>query len=258
MPAFMFISGWFCYNKPISWKTFIKTTVLFLLLPLLLWDTVIMVIDYVMGTFRGFSNIIVSLWYIKCLIIIRFITLPFLRWPNFFTGLIVVLVGLVIGQYYLISLLIPSFLCGYIFHRYMLFDFKFVWITALIVFISELIFIHPSIETTNLAVIKNIEPTFILNYINRLLIGLSGAVIFIATIRSLTNTSLNKLVTIGKVTMGIYILQCIIAERLLCKVTSSVNDFTIYVLLAIATTIVCYIIVIVFKKSRFANFIIGK
>lgn len=258
MPAFMFISGWFSYGKQISLKSYIYNTFLYLLIPLIFWDLVLCVIDIALGTFNGISSLLISLWYIKALILIRFCTWPFIKKTNFLTGVMVFFIGIICGQYYLLSLLVPSFLIGYLFRKFQLFNYRFILPISLIAFLIELILIHPYIESSKLNIVNNFNFSSIVNYLNRLFIGISGTIFFICTIRKLSRLKLEKLASIGRITLGIYILQSIIAERFLCKVSNMIDDVFIYLVMSIFTTIICCIIILPLRKIKCVQLLFGR
>lgn len=257
MPAFMFISGWFCYGKTISTTKYIKDTLLYLLIPLILWDLILATIDYFDGVFYGIQSIIVSLWYIKALIIIRIIAFPFLKKPSIFRGSIIILVGILFGKYYLLSILIPSFFIGYMSNKYHLLDKCWITIFSTVVFLIEII-IHPNLDSVNYFFFQKMYWNNWWNFFNRLILGLSGAVSIISLIRFLSSSNINSLIHIVRVTLGIYIIQSIIAERFFCKSLSQANNIFIYLVFSVFTIIISYMIIFMIKKLSFSKFIIGR
>ena len=259
MPAFMFISGWFCYNKRYSFATYMLNTLLFLCVPIVIWDVVINTLDFYNGSFNGLNSLLTSLWYVKSLILIRVFAYPFIKKPSFFRGSILILLGILCGQYYLLSLLIPAFLLGFLSNKYNLLKNKYLVIACAIVYIIELVIIHPSEAVSDLALIRHFSYAYWLNFINRLIFGLSGTIIFITCVRQLFTSVSNKFILgVGKATLGIYIIQALVVERLLSHCVSSYNNIPLYFILTFISVAICYVIVLFIRKSYWGAYAIGR
>ena len=258
MPAFMFISGWFCYGKQYSFIPYMKNTLLYLCVPLVIWDVVINTIDYFTGSFNGLNSLLTSLWYVKSIILIRVLAYPFIKKPSVLYGSCLFLLGLLLGQYYLLALLIPAFMLGFLSKKYDLLKNKYVLTACAIAFIIELIIVHPSEAISDLALIRHLDLSYWLNYLNRLILGLSGTVIFIASMRQLFKSVDNAIILgVGKATLGIYIIQALIVERLLLPFVSSYNNILLYLGLTIISIAICYAIVLIIKKLNWGGILLG-
>lgn len=259
MPAFMFISGWFCYGKQYSFMPYMRNTLLYLCVPLVIWDVVINIIDYCAGNFNGLNSLLTSLWYIKSIILIRVLSFPFIKKPTFLYGICLFLLGLLLGQYYLLALLIPAFMIGFFFKKYNMLKNKCLLIACVATFFIELFFIHPSEAISDLALIRHLNFAFWFNYLNRLILGLSGAIIFIASMRLIFKTVNNIIVLgIGKATLGVYIIQALVVERLLSPYVSSYNNILLYTGLTMLSLVLCYAMVQIIKKFSWGGYIVGR
>lgn len=258
MPAFMFISGWFCYGKEYSFLKYVRNTVVYLCLPLIIWDATINVIDYCSGKFNGLNSLLTSLWYIKSLILIRLMAYPFINRPNIKSCAFFLLLGFIFGQYYLLALLIPSFILGYFSNAFSLLSNKYFVVASLTVYFFELFIVHPSEAISGLALIRHMDFSYWINYLNRLILGLSGTISFIAIVRSWVKTNNSTILNIGKATFGIYIIQAIIVERLISPVVSSYGNVILYIVLSFISLGVSYLFVILLKKIISSEYIIGR
>lgn len=258
MPAFMFISGWFGCGKKYKLIPYFKSTVLYLCIPLIVWDFIINMYDYVFcKSFNGINSILTSLWYIKSLIIIRIITFPFLRKPTVLNCFLLLLFGLILGQYYLLSLLVPSYVLGYISKKYNLLRNRYMpFIISAYAF--ELILIHPSLAISDLALIRHIEGYYLFNYLNRLILGLTGTMVYIVLIRHFIRTCNITILNIGKATMGIYMIQAFVVERWISPFVSSNNSCLFFILIAILALFICSIIAMGVRRLKYGFLIIGR
>lgn len=259
MPAFMFISGWFCYGKQYSFKPYLRNTILYLCVPLVIWDVAINAIDYFTDSFNGLNSLLTSPWYVKSIILVRVLAYPFIYKPSLLYGCCLFLLGLLLGQYYLLALLIPAFMLGFFSRKYDILKNKYVLIACAIAYLIELIKVHPSEAISDLALIRHLDLSYWLNYLNRLILGLSGTVIFIASMRQLFKSVDNAIILgVGKATLGIYIIQALVVERLLLLYVSSYNNILLYFGLALASLVVCYAIVLIFKKLKYGWCFVGR
>lgn len=259
MPAFMFISGWFCYGKQYSFMPYMRNTLFYLCVPLVIWNVVINSVDYLTGSFNGLNSFLTSLWYIKSIILIRVLAYPFIKKESLLYGIGLFMLGLLSGQYYLLALLIPAFMLGLISRKLDLLRNKYAIIACAIAYIIELIFVHPSEHISDLALISHIELAYWLNYLNRLILGMTGAMLFIASLRQLFKSVNNTIILgVGKTTLGIYVIQALIVERLLLPYVSSYNNTLLYLGLSVVSIAVCNAIVLVIKSFGFGVYLVGK
>ena len=258
MPAFSFISGYFCHGKYYSFMPYMRNALLYLCVPLIFWDVIINTIDYFTGSFNGLNSLLTSLWYVKSIILIRVLAYPFIKKQSLLYGFGLFLLGLLLGQYYLLALLIPAFILGFLSKKYDILQNKYAIIACVIAYIVELILIHPSNAVSDLALIRHLDLEYWFNYLNRLILGLSGTVIFVASMRQLFKSVNNAVILgVGKVTLGIYIIQALIVERLLLPYVSSYNSIIFYLGLTIVSILVCYAIILVIKKLRWGGYLLG-
>ena len=69
---------------------------------------------------------------------------------------------------------------------------------------------------------------------------------------------IQNILGVGKATLGIYIIQALVVERLLLLYVSSYNNILLYFGLALASVVVCYAIVLIFKKLKYGWCFVGR
>lgn len=260
MPAFMFISGYFSFGKKADYKRVLRQTLLYLFLPMFLWDIVLMVYDTFLNSENfNIQKLSYSLWYIKALIFIRIITLPFQKNPSLLLALFLLSISLIAGQYYLMGILLPAYVIGLYFHKFNLLENKILIVGSIILFIVELVFIHPEIGVSKLDIIHNLNRASFLNFLNRLVLGISGTIAVLWLLRRISRYIHESFYRLGELTLGIYILQSILVERVFAKYFSYVGNIIIYVMLAILTAILCGVLLSYCNNQfRYSKYIFGK
>lgn len=185
MPLFIALTGYFREGKNISYGPFVKKSTIQLLVPFIVWGTLIAFYDYYILNISGnqvvHDFITTDLWYLKSLFIILLLSLPFIARKKTIWAVPVVIIGLIAGNLFLLALQIPSFFLGYYIHKYK-HNFKNSYIRytilalSLILFCVELFVIIPNIETSGKLSLQTLPE--ISNYLNRLVLS-SSAVIFL-------------------------------------------------------------------------------
>ena len=238
---------------------YLRNSLLYLCIPFVAWDVIINTIDYCTGNFNGLNSLLTSLWYVKSIVLLRILAYPFIKKPSLLYGFVFFLIGLLLGQYYLLALLIPSFMLGLLFNKYHILKNNNAIIICSIIYIVELVWVHPSEAVSDLALISHLECKYWINYLNRLILGLSGTAIFIASIRQLFKSVNNSnILGIGRTTLGIYIIQTLIVERLFSPYVSSYNNILLYFCLTLASVVICYYIVLIIKSFSWGRYIVGR
>ena len=243
MPLFMALSGFFG-DKMIDKGFFnvVGTRFRQLLIPMLSADILLIILLNILD--KDIRDVFYSFWFLKSAFVcavLYFLVCQCRSW--FWTALIIALIVVQVTRLYYINLMFPSFVVGALINRY----FNYFKQHAILIFaVSSLLFVvlqfgwderflsvKPRELWSALPTVKFIQE-FSYIRIYSLLIGLSGTIMFIAMFeyssRFIKSTSIgDKIINIGKQTLGIYIFQTFILETILAEFLKFDNiDFWIF------------------------------
>lgn len=267
MPLFIFITG-YLYSKRITDppKRFFKKKFNQLVYPSIIWGIVLLLFDAIFNNQFSLQllkdSIIYYIWYPKSLFIVFLICFPFLYTQKPFWAIIAFLISLLFGAYFMLALQLPAFICGWYYSKYentrILQRVLFLFF---IVFIIELCVIHPSLKSSGLNVLANCTFDGFLNYSHRLLLAISGSVVFFIIIRYLghfiivlSSAIINS--RLAEMTLGVYLVQSIIVERLV-PMLFSITCWYLYIPISIVFFIICSGIVYLLRKNSFLRGTVG-
>ena len=284
MPLFIMISGYLSYNS--LNKTNLKETIISkfktLIIPLLLWSIIpfIIYLDYInikesiklfLGVFSTNLWFLWSLFYIN--ILVKIINKYFK--DNILIYILTFLITFILPntlvikyfniQFSLYSYLYFYFLLGYFYKKYNLdnklkkfINNKTLIINTIIFFLLLISFSKEDyIYLSGINIINNYKQLFIDLY--RYIIGLIGSIEILLVINKLlpkfNNKLKDKLIYLGKNTLGVYIISSLIQPFVLPIITKWVSNIN-YLLTIVETTIVLIISLIgveLIKKSKLLN-----
>ncbi|WP_321437566.1 acyltransferase family protein [uncultured Bacteroides sp.] len=241
LPLFMIISGYFFSSSlQLSFGSFLRKKTAQLILPPLVWYFILCLLYCFINPFINektalkFSvhGLISSFWFLKSLFgcyLIVFLSMKLIK--NQLAACLITCIALCLipfGDLLSINFLLPFFWIGFFFQKYRVSVEKkalFLWKGCLVLFALSLIFWNGNYTIYN-------NPIELLSFspfhfafdcfqvmLFRFFIGLVGSFFFIFSIQMLYKRSENnKLVDIccvmGKYTLGIYLLQMVLFERL--------------------------------------------
>lgn len=187
MPLFIFISGYFLYGKSLFILSFIKCKFWQLIFPCLFWGVFLTSYDYLFKT----NDILVlskdfvtnQLWYLKSYFLICILMLPFLTTSKYRLHIAFLswLIGMISGAFFLLATQVPAFLLGWYAHSKEKECNKWrfpILSISLLIFVIELLFIHPSINVNELNYIRTGNIMVLTDYIHRILLAFSGCICF--------------------------------------------------------------------------------
>lgn len=228
MPLFMMISGYFSVSSMnIGVKSFILKKTINLILPSISWS-IIWYIFYsiiksleIYDTVDKFTNsLLYNFWFLKSCFLCYCIT--YIGIKTKLRAIIWIPISIIISFMlpFQVNIMYPAFILGYLFRtNYSLNEFinkkYYIFITIFIIMLS---FIDKSYWLF-LDIYEN-GFIFIIKYIYRIIIGISGSLTFIFLFTRLSDFCKNKKIihkigNLGKYTLEIYILQSFILERIL-------------------------------------------
>lgn len=274
MPLFCCISGYFFYGKQYVFKDYLINKFRQLIIPCLTWGAILACYDYfiagrsVIALIKDY--ILFDLWYLKSLFCILIICFPLLQIRKKYLVLLYVLflviAGIGFGGVLLLALQIPAFLFGYFFHGYEIYSKNyskkakiFFLILSFSIFFVELLVVHPSINVNQLNMLRTfLSITDYYNYMHRVILALSGSFFLFVLFKDFVGNYLNSdtIVDMGRYTLGIYIVQSIIVERLSLTVIESICVFY-YIPYAICALLLCYMTCKLICISNKLNWTIG-
>lgn len=288
MPLFMLISGYlfaFGINKPT--KEILANKFKSLIIPILTWALISLASFVVTRLFTGEFNINYTLGYF---ILYSIHSLWFL-WAVFYNILIVTVVNKLFKDSIIIYVLIffvsfiipdsynlalykfmyPFFVMGYLYKKHNLqerlqniHNNYFIFTTGVLFFILLTFFERDSyIYTSKHTIIgKDIAQQLYIDFF-RYIIGLIGSVFTISLLYKIyksriLNKILNKnnfIITIGKSTMGIYIISEFININPLSFITKDMSgpDYLVITVESISIIIICILIMKIIQKHRILN-----
>lgn len=283
MPLFMMMSGYF-YAGKVSLYTFselLKNKSIHLLLPAILWGVVIASFGFLNHLYKGESDLhlkvvnslFLSLWFLKCL----FLCYVFAKLAN--NNVYGYILTLCLSQFLPIwkfEIMYPCFIAGFLLKHY----FNVIRQNSLVVMILLLIsFSYTYVCLWDADMLKThflfIEQDSVFGtlYVRlvRICIGIVGSSFLILLFDKLFNSSSNHekslggaVSSIGKETLGIYILQDIIVVGLISKIPG-IRIFDEYLfslviapVFSLIVLLICYKIVRIIKRNdRAAFYLLG-
>jgi len=274
MPLFMIISGFFAHgslSRPLI--PLVKRKTVQLLLPVVSCTLLSIIFLYLCGNKTFVRDEIVGcVWFLKTLFLCYFIAYFSLKiFPNdLHAGLISCLFLLIIpgGGILKLNMMYMYFFCGYIFCKYYnIIKQRLKTITI----ISGVLFVL-FVFTGNATSAKKITLSYIIDnpliFIISLLAGLVGSLFVIGLCNLICNRWNGKLLealkSIGKYTLGIYVIQILLVERFLThffymflKVNPIwISDYIITPFIGIVLTVISYGIVLILNKNKYINLLL--
>lgn len=271
MPLFMMMSGFFSeHSLKSSFLPFIKKKTLNLILPTLLVGLVSCVIHLF---FRGWNikffliEMYGCAWFLKCLFFCYLVAWVVLfcmknKWVAVsFSCIIVFLVP--ICHTFNLNYFLLFFWTGYLFKKTSIFDkigVGYMFIIPILLYLGYYLtgIVRPY-QTIYLATI--LEKPLLLP--TQYIVGLTGGIFVIGLSRLINNINrLSKLMQqVGKYTLGIYVLQILLLERLieysflnqLSLQSDCLVNYVVLPTLALVVMSACYGLIQVLKRSQFVN-----
>ena len=255
MPLFIMVSGFFASSSlKKQLKPFLINKVLQLLLPCLSWGSLFYLILLTISTpERSYGSFLDhNLWFLKCLFacyVIYYIV--FRTCKKFYVAAVLSLgIALVIPDRY-IQTLFPYFLMGILLQRYYDLFSKYLYPITLV---SLALFIGLSCYNTTDVYWSRTPLSFTL--------GATGAFSFIGLIHILKSKIgdaplFQRLANLGQYTLGVYILQSFILEKLMPRYINfdayppEVVNLAIHPLLSLILLIICILITQLVYKNRY-------
>lgn len=261
MPLFMVISGFFAGNIfKHSFFEVMKNKTWQLIVPVVLWGTLLYVIDTYMisNNTTSYLNSILwrYFWFLKSLFICFILFSIGTYWiRNKNAGLIIVLIISQFIVYYKIRYMFPCFVFGYIINRNLGFFKKHIWpifiISGIVYFLMvpewDVHKMWPSVSKAQLL----ITPLYSLYQVYfKLIIGIAGSLVCICACYILfkdisTKGTTSRICELGQYTLSIYIIQSLLLETILAHIINidSVNDwrlnFVMFPVLSVCILLMC-------------------
>lgn len=159
--------------------------------------------------------------------------------------------------------MLPFYYGGYLLSKY---DWKqsvskiWFFITSLIIYIICCVYVRPNmfIYLLNLDFWHN---PFFYNYIHLLFLLIAGfagiyCFLFISQKISFERCGLSYISSLGQSTLGIYLIQGVLFNVILKWRPIIIGNHVVWFLLSVLITLVCYLVVYIFKKTRILKYIV--
>ena len=254
MPLFAFISGFFA-NAKLPIVDYTKQKFKQLILPVFFWGIIIAAYNVIvlgMGQLIVVKNFIIyDLWYLKSLFIILLISWPFFKYHSIIYCLLTLIFGFLCGGLFLFALLIPSFYLGCFIKKILLKKscLLILFLSSVVVFVIELLFINPSMNVGDLNLLRTFEINGIINYFNRLLLALSACITFFVSFYYINSLSfvghrLSWLGNIGQQSLAIYAIQSLFVEKFGRLIIHEINILCYLLLSLLLFIFISFIIIL--------------
>lgn len=275
MPLFMMISGFFSvnsYSRPFI--PLVKRKAIQLLLPVISCTVLSCLLLYIWGE-KGFfrDEIVGGIWFLKVLFmcyIIVFLTLKICGRKIILGGLLSCCLLFVIpgGGTLKLNLMLLFFWTGYFLNRYFDYINPNLGKTSLgagFIFVVLCFFGYATFEEK---ITLEYIITFPIDFTACYLVGLTGSLFTLGLcklyMKHFSGKKTKLLLKTGQYTLGIYIVQIILVERILdhyCDLnmdflSNNIIDFIATPLIGIILTFVCYYIVQIFKRNKYINLLL--
>lgn len=284
MPLFIMISGYLSYNSinKNNFFTILKTKISTLIIPIFIWTIPILIFklnefysirEFIKLSIYTFSTNLWFLWSLFYLTILVKLINKFCE-DNIIIYIIIFLLTFFIPdeiifkkftlQFYLYSYMYLFFITGYLFKKHNLQEKINKSIINKTLIINTYLFIillipfnkDTYIYTTGMNIINNYSQ--LLNDLYRYLIGFVGSIEILLIINKITpyikENIKDKLLYLGKNTLGIYIISSIIHPYILPIITKNLTNIN-YILILIETIIILVISITAIKLIKKNKFI---
>lgn len=276
MPLFMFVAGYFSWSS--LQNSFLKMTYKKfneLILPCLIWGVIIVVVSFFLSTGSVVSltiEYLMCFWFLKSLFFCYI--LAYMIKSNKWIGAGIVICCLFFTLFKL-NIMLPAFLLGIIFRKYTILDIivtrKSILVVSLIMFVVLLGFYNAHwLNSANhmQTLIKSCSPSPWLLYIGktlyRVIIGCCGTILVVSFFYIYGKNLSGIICRIGQRTLGIYVIQAILLEKIAKSIYSYeggviIFDYCISPLIALFVLIVCYWIILLIEKiERVRKLLLGR
>lgn len=255
MPLFIMVSGFFaCSSLKKTWKPFLVNKALQLLLPCLTWGTLFyLILSVISNPERSYGSFLDhNLWFLKCLFTCYLIYyIVFRTCKKFYWATAISFVIALIFPSSYVQALFPYFLIGVLLQRH--YDI-FCRYRNKITSATLILFILLSCYNTTDVYWSRTPLSFLL--------GLSGSVCIVGLIHLLTekigtSSLFRSLAHLGQYTLGVYILQSFILEKLMPMYISfddfpeGITHFIIHPILSLLLLVICITITQLVYKNRY-------
>lgn len=287
MPLFMTIAGYFAVQSMnMTPLNFVRKKAVTLLLPCVIWQIIAFPLSNSSSIIEFFNLCVVNFWFLKsvfvCYILayLTFLLFRGLSFPNNSQLLMwggIFLIGTMFIPLFDLPRMYPCFLLGMMIKKSKLTEscyMPIILLLALIVFVvlsyiwcNDSNIWTSSISLMNALLGNNSWYDFSYNYIMKLAIGFAGSMLIITALKLLLPKQHKKifdmLAKVGSRTLGIYILQTYLLERIMSRFISleaSVFNYVVGIpLISSAVIVICYYMILVIEKNKYcALLLLGK
>ena len=291
MPLFIMISGYLSYNSlnKINLKNTIISKFKSLIIPIFIWSIIPFIIS--INNYINIKELIklfittfsTNLWFLWSLFYINVLVKIINKYfkDNIYIYILSILITFILPNTYIIkyfnfqfslySFMYIYFLLGYFYKKYNLDTKLNKYINNKTLIINTILFIlllipfskEYYIYTSGINIIGNYKQIFIDLY--RYILGLSGSIEILLLVNLITNKLndkvKNKLLYLGKNTLGIYIISSIIHPFILPNITKNISNIN-YLFIFIETIIILIISILIIeliKKNKFlSKYLLGE
>lgn len=272
MPLFMILSGFFLQNSLIlPLKSFVIKKFKQLIIPCILFYLCINIPIILIKT-KTFNispteylwNFINTLWFLKSLFvcfIISYLSIRLIK-NDIIASLASILLVILIGRFnmFYVNTMLPFFWCGYFFSKFketIFANVRFVFLFSTIVSLILFLFWNGYYTVYYTPLSHPLEYENFAIYVFRVIIGLSCSIPTVIICKYISDKYMTKIliirfISIGKNTLGIYLLQTYTLEMIIPYLQLELSSTTLYytsILLAITELIFCNFLVIQMRKN---------
>lgn len=272
MPLFMFVAGYFSMSSlkmkfsPLFLKKFKE-----LLIPCLSWGVIVIVVSQIIGREgdlkKGliYAAVVKEYWFLRSLFFCYLLGYVITRCNNTFKIILLICVSVI--SLYKLNVMFPAFICGYYIRQHsMLENPKFASLKVVLPLAGIFLFLNFFCDAHFLNTNNNVPEFFKTGslcvwgnyfYITfyRIVVGLSGSLVIVILFYKYVKCPPSFICKIGSVTMGIYLVQRVLLERLLPQMFKYEGDVIVFdviisPLFSIAIMIACYYIILLIQRSK--------
>ena len=272
MPLFMFVAGYFSISSlKMEFSPLLIKKLKEIIIPCLSWGLIVVVVSLIIG--RGgdlkkgliYAAVVKEYWFLRSLFFCYLLGYVITRCNNTFKIILLICVSVI--PLYKLNVMFPAFMCGYYIRQHsMLENSKFTGLRVVLPLAGIFVFLNYFYDAHFLNANNNILEIFQSgslcvwgNYFYktfyRIVVGLSGSLVIVILFYKYVKCPPSFICKIGGVTMGIYLVQRVLLERLLPQMfiyEGGVFLFDIIVspFISIVIMIACYYILLLIQRTK--------
>lgn len=271
MPLFMLVAGYFSTSSlKMKFSPLFLKKLKEIIIPCLSWGLIVIVVSLIIerdwSLKKGFyAAVVKEYWFLRSLFFCYLLGNVITRCKK--TLRIILLICVSVISLYKLNVMFPAFMCGYYIRQHsMLENPKFTSLKVVLPLAGIFLFLNYFCDAHFLNTNNNVPEIFQIgslcvwgNYFYktfyRIVVGLSGSLVIVILFYKYVKCPPSFICKIGSVTMGIYLVQRVLLERLLPQMFKYeggviVFDMIVSPLISTAIMIACYYIILLIQRNK--------